>query len=145
MRVNNVNAVFPKIFEEAIDSLFNTSLSDIIGNDFSLNTPSVNVIENDDHFEIQLAAPGFEKGDFNLEIEKDQLKISSDKEEAEQTEGKTFKRREFNYSKFTRSFQLPEAVDKESISAEYKNGILSVKLSKHDKAIDKGPKKIKIS
>lgn len=144
MNHNQLNNNIPKLFGEAFDNLFNTNLSDIIANDFSMKTPSVNVLETEDKYTIELAAPGLTKKDFKIELDKDQLKISSqfDKESNGSTED--FVRREFNYQSFVRSFTIPKTVDTESISANYKNGILSIQLAKREEAIDKGPKTINI-
>lgn len=149
MNTNHLNNAFPKLFGEAIDSLFNTNLSDIIGMDYSKSIPSVNVREQDGHFEIEMAAPGMSKKEFNISIEKDQLIISSNKKEATEEEHKeesqNYKRREFNFGTFERKFLLPETVDRNKVSAQYKNGILYVKVEKLEAAKDKGPIQIKIS
>ena len=82
----------------------------------------------------QLAAPGLQKSDFNINIENDYLVISAEKKtEKEETgnEGK-FTRREFNYSSFKRSFQLDENINREGIAASYENGVLSITLPKKE-------------
>jgi HSP20 family protein len=116
-----------------VDTLFNTTLADVIGNDFAVTHPSVNITDNDNHFLMELAAPGLEKSDFNIAIENDNLVISVEKKsEKEETEKGKFTRREFNYSAFKRSFFLDEKINREGISASYENGVLRITLPKKD-------------
>ena len=115
-----------------IDTLFNTTLADAIGNDYTVSSPSVNVSEHDTHFLVQLAAPGLAKQDFKITLEHDQLIISAEKKtEQEETNGK-FTRREFNYGSFKRSFHLDETVNRDGISAAYEDGVLKVTLPKKE-------------
>jgi len=116
-----------------MDTLFNTTLADVIGNDYAVSHPSVNIVENENNFQMELAAPGLEKSDFNIEIVNDNLVISVEKKsEKEETEKGKFTRREFNYSAFKRSFFLDEKINREGISATYENGVLRITLPKKD-------------
>ena len=117
-----------------IDTLFITTLADAMGTDLTNSSPSVNIVEHDAHFTMQLAAPGLQKSDFNINIENDYLVISAEKQtEKEETgnQGK-FTRREFNYSSFKRSFQLDENINREGIAASYENGVLNITLPKKE-------------
>src|SRR6187402_1600621 len=89
-----------------IDTLFNTTLADAMGTDFTVSSPSVNIVEDDKQYVMQLAAPGLQKTDFNINIENDYLVISTEKktEKEETSNNGKFTRREFNYSSFKRSF-----------------------------------------
>lgn len=107
--------------------------------------PSVNVIETDNDFQIEVAAPGMEKKDFKVEIENGTLTISSEQKKEEKEEGKNYTRREFSYNAFARSFSLPENVISEKITAEYDNGILTLSLPKKEVTVSKPKKEIKIS
>lgn len=142
MNTNGIvsNPTFGNIFNE----LFDRSISDIVGTDFTSESPSVNIIETDESFELEVAAPGMKKEDFDVSLEKDHLIISADKktEEGEQTQ--TFKRKEYDYKTFSRKFRLPKTVDKESISAKYNLGILKVTVDKTPEEKEKGPRKINI-
>jgi len=148
MRIKTFNGLTPSntglsnIFEE----LFNSSFSDIVNTDFVSTKPSVNIIEEDDKFKVELAAPGLAKADFNVEVDKDQLIISAEirEEKSEETDDRTFSKREFNYGSFKRSFHLSDKVDSNSIDALYKNGILTVSIKKSEKAIEKEPTVINI-
>lgn len=116
------------------DQFFNTNIGDFMGNDFFKNQPSVNVIESDDAFRVELAAPGLDKEDFAVQIEKDQLMISVEKEQDKVEEGEKFMRREFGYQKFQRSFNLGDQINTEGIGATYENGILVINLPKKEEA-----------
>ncbi len=119
-----------KAFGNFFDEFFNKSIGDFVGSDFILSSPSVNVIENKDHLSIELAAPGLEKSDFQLNLENNRLKITAAKENKEEATDGKYTRREFNYNSFERSFELPDSVNSEGITASYENGILIVTLPK---------------
>jgi HSP20 family protein len=135
MTYSKFNAVAPSTsLNKWIDTLFNTTLADAMGTDFTNSSPSVNIVEHDANYTMQLAAPGLQKSDFSINIENDYLVISAEKQtEKEETgnEGK-FTRREFNYSSFKRSFQLDENINREGIAASYENGVLSITLPKKE-------------
>lgn len=96
------------------------------------NMPAVNIIEEDDAFKVSLAVPGMKKEDFEIDIDGNMLTISCEKEEKKEEKEKKFTRKEYNYSSFSRSFTLPEGVNKEKIEAKYENGILILGLPKKD-------------
>lgn len=127
------------------DDFFNTSIADIVGTDFTTNQPSVNVVEEADRYVIEVAAPGINKSDFNVEVDKDQLIISAEhaKEETDGEKGK-FTRREYNYSSFKRNFFIPKSINKDAVDASYDNGILSITLLKTEEAKEKAPTVIDI-
>lgn len=105
----------------------------------SKNRPSgikVNVMELDDKFQLELAAPGLKKEDFELNVEKDVLFISADRSR-DKKEGVKVLRNEFGNYNFKRSFQLADTIDAENIKASYKNGILQVALPKKEKEAPK--------
>ncbi|MGV3530336.1 MAG: Hsp20/alpha crystallin family protein [Flavisolibacter sp.] len=103
--------------------------------------PHVNIVDTKEGYEIQMAAPGFKKEDFNIDVKGNFLTISLEKKEEEETEKKTFTRREFNYYSFTRSFTLPEDVKMDAINARYEDGILKMMLPKKEEAVTKDTKK----
>jgi len=118
------------------DSMFTDLLGSdrLLTNDFMLENkwiPAMNVKETDDHFEIEMAAPGFNKKDFEISIENGLLKISAENSEEIKEEEGDYTRKEFNYNSFLRSFTLPENVNEEEmIDATYKRGILKLVLNK---------------
>ncbi len=106
--------------------------------------PALNIKETEDHFEIELAAPGFAKKDFNITIEDGCLNIAAEKEQSKEDTSEEFTRREFNYTSFERSLQLPESVKEEEIKAKYKDGILSFRLLKKEEMKKRPPKVIEV-
>jgi len=145
-RVKFSRPASPKSFTNVLDDIFNTSLSDIMGSDFSMNKPSVNIIENKDDYTIEVAAPGLKKEDFKIKVDKDQLIIQAhvEKEDEEASNKKSYRRREFNFSSFKRSFHLSDKIDSDKISADYNAGILSLKIEKREEAKEKAPRTIEI-
>ena len=121
-------------FNSWIDNFFNHSIGDVIGSDFVMNQASVNITELPDAFQIELAAPGLEKSDFDINIDKNQLSVSIEKILKEEKQEGKYTRREFDFSSFKRSFQLREDIDTNEISASYENGILFLLLPKKVKA-----------
>ena len=124
----NNNNVFP--------SLINEFFNDDFGMNFlnrSHSVPSVNSLENNDSFEIDLAVPGMKKEDFTIELNDKVLVISS--ETSNTMENDKMRLNEFNFSSFQRSFIVPDSVDQDKIKANYKNGILKIKLPKRKESI----------
>lgn len=106
--------------------------------------PALNIKESEDKFEIELAAPGFSKKDFNVTIDEGCLNISGEKSMEEEEKEENYTRREFSYNSFERSLQLPENVKEEEIKAHYHDGILSFDLAKKEEAKKRPPKVVKI-
>lgn len=125
------------VFTSLIDDLF-------LNQDWSqINTtvPAANIIEADDHFNIELAAPGKKKSDFKIELDEGVLTISSEIETKSTEKEGSFTRKEFGYSAFKRSFNIPDTLVTDKISANYKEGILTVSLPKKEEALPQ-PKKL---
>ena len=138
VKYNNNNKVFPSLMNQ----FFNDDLRmNVINNNHSV--PSVNSIENDNSFEIDLAVPGMKKDDFTIQLNDKVLVISS--ENTNSVENNSMSLNEFNYSSFQRSFTVPETVELDKIKANYKNGILKVKLPKKKDSITKPNRVIDIS
>ena len=91
--------------------------------------PATNILEDEKQYEIQLAAPGMKKEDFNLNVENNVLSVSYEKKEDEKQED-SYLRREFGMDSFTRSFSIPKTTDGEKISARYEQGILFISIPK---------------
>jgi HSP20 family protein len=92
--------------------------------------PVVNILETADGFRLEVAAPGLTKEDFQVNVVKDLLTISGQKETARTEDGIKVHRREFAYGAFERSFRLPETIDTDNVAATFNNGILYVNLKK---------------
>lgn len=111
----------------------------------NLSMPAVNVSERPDHFMIEVAAPGFDKKDFNINVENDVLTISSEKQIEDEKEDENVSRREFSYGAFQRSFTLPVTVEADKIKANYENGVLKINIPKKEEAQARPPRRIDIS
>lgn len=127
-----------------VDDLFNRSLSDMVGHDMVISRPSVNIMEQEDKFTIEVAAPGLEKSDFDLQVNENNITISAQKELKNEEKGEKFTRREFNFSSFSRTFSLPEHVDADNISAKYDNGVLMIDIPKLEREKIENVKRIEI-
>ena len=104
--------------------------------------PAMNIKEHKNDFEIEFAAPGFDKKDFEVTIEDDVLHVFGEKKVEKEEKEEDFSRKEFSYKSFKRSAMLPESVDlDQKIKAVYKNGILKVNLLKKEEAVKKLPPK----
>ena len=126
---NKVNGY--STFNELFDSFFKESFV----NDKLINRlPAVNISESDHHFHIELAAPGLKKDDYKIAIDKDVLKISAETKAAEKEDTKRVTRKEYSYSSFVRSFNLPDLIDHANIDASYIDGVLKINIAKKEEA-----------
>ena len=121
----------PSVFDDFLTGeIFNWPIGKLAD---SSTIPSVNVKETEKEYEMEVAAPGFDKSNFKVELDNDTLIVSAEKgnNAEERNRKREYARREFNYESFSRSFQLPErVVEKDKISAKYQNGILHVVIPK---------------
>ena len=131
-----------------IDNLFSRDWMDWSNLNFSsTNTtlPAVNIRETENEYELEVAAPGMKKSDFKINLDKNQLTISSELQEGKKASDDNYSRKEFSYMSFQRSFTIPEhVVDGDKISAKYLDGILRVRLPKMEEAKPKPAREIKI-
>lgn len=107
--------------------------------------PAVNIREDEKNYFLELAIPGIDKKDLKIDINEDVLTISSEKKSENEEEHDGYKRKEFSYSSFCRSFYIPENANKEKIEAGYKDGVLNVTLPKQAEEKSKITREIKIS
>ncbi len=108
--------------------------------------PAVNVKEDDNGFAVAVAAPGFEKADFSVEIDQNTLTIAAEKETEEENQESGYVKREFRTQAFRRSFRLPEnTVDSDKIEARYEAGILYLTLPKREEVKPKPARLINIA
>jgi HSP20 family protein len=148
--VKRKNTLFPQI-PSLFDDYLGRDLSDWLNTNFperDHSIPAVNIKESDREFTLELAAPGMDKKDFNIELEDNVLTISSEKKnEVEETDKKgNYFRKEFNYQSFQRSFRVQEdLVNVDKIQANYQNGLLIVKLPKQDVTVTRPSRQIKIT
>lgn len=131
VKVNNnlsksIDGMMKEFFNDFPAALNKTMREDV------LHFPPVNIVEKAGSYELQVAAPGFEKTDFNVALDQNVLTISSAKKEETQSSDNKMIRKEFSYRSFKRSFTLDEKINAEAISAKYENGILTLDLPKKE-------------
>ncbi|MET1056726.1 MAG: Hsp20/alpha crystallin family protein [Pedobacter sp.] len=117
------------------NDLFESFLSESPFSDRMIaRVPAVNISENENAYSIELAAPGLNKENFKIQLDKNLLTISVEQKSESNQESKQYNKREFSYSSFVRSFALPESADDSNIDAEYTDGILKIAVQKKEEA-----------
>ena len=107
--------------------------------------PAVNVKESDKNFEIEVAAPGYDKKDFNVSIENGVLTISAETQTKNETKSdNNYRRKEFECSSFSRSFTLPQSIGENDINARYEDGVLRLTIARKEEAPRNAKKAIEI-
>ena len=117
-----------------LDNFFN-DLPGFFKDDFGTKTQGfipVNVKETKDAYQLEVVAPGFEKNDFNVNLEKNILTISAEKKTESGNKDEKQILKEYNYHSFKRSFTVDEKVDAEKIEAKYVNGVLTLNLPRKE-------------
>jgi HSP20 family protein len=144
MTIVRRNYMMPEL-ENLFNNVFRSGLFNEEREELS-TLPAVNVKENEDGFVLEVAAPGFEKENFDISVENGIMTISATAETKKEEKEDNYTKREFNYTSFHRSFRLPEdTVDESTIKAAYKNGILEVFIGKKEEVKPKPPKTIKVA
>jgi len=92
-----------------------------------LTRPEVNAFESDEAYNLELALPGWQKSEVNLELDGDLLIV---KGERAQEGAPDYRRHEFGLSTFEKSFHLPDTIDVENIAAGLERGVLTITLPK---------------
>ena len=109
------NGGFPSLMSD----FFGTSLvdrdfldldSDFFPSRLGINIPTANIAETPQEYKLELAAPGLERKDFNVEVDNHVLNISAEKEEEKKEKDGEYSRREYSFNSFSRSFTLPENI-----------------------------------
>ena len=130
----------PSVFNDLFDN------NDWMGRTHAITSPAVNVIERENEYSVEIAAPGMTKDDFNVHLDEDgNLVISLEKKVNNEEKGNGhYLRREFSYSQFRQVMILPDDVDRDKISAHVENGVLTVDLLKKSQEAARESKKIEI-
>ena len=97
---------------------------------FGRSSPAVDLRENDAQYLMEVELPGLAEKDIEVKLESNLLTISSRKEEKTEEKKNGYLLRERRSAHFSRSFVLPEDVEREKIAAEFKNGILTLTFPK---------------
>ena len=141
------NNLFPAV-QNLFDDFLTRDFAQLAMQNSSTNTtiPAVNIKETSENFEVEMASPGMKKEDFKIELENNQLTISSEREtEEEEKEDNRYTKKEFSYQSFQRTFQLPrDVVDVEKIEARYENGMLRLVIPKKEEAKQRPPRQIQV-
>jgi HSP20 family protein len=107
--------------------------------------PAVNIKDNPKSFDLELAVPGFKKEDLKVKVDGDVLTISSEKKKDSEEDKNGYTRREFSYSSFQRSFQLPANTDADNVKANFVDGILNLSIPKRKALPEKNGKEVRIA
>jgi len=103
--------------------------------------PVVDIDEQEKHFSVYMELPGVKESDVNISIKDNILTIAGEKKTAEESDSKNYHHSERIFGKFKRSFRLDDLVDRDNISAEFKNGMLNITIPKIKET---GPKQLEI-
>jgi HSP20 family protein len=126
----NISDVKPK-FPNIVERFFGKKITDDARHNEEIATvPSVNIADEAQAFEVEVALPGINKKDVNIEVYNNNLIISSEKKYEKKEKDRNWMRREYGYASFQRIFELPENADQDMVQAKMKNGILSIKVAK---------------
>ncbi len=126
----NANDFVPTSFSNLVDRFFTDSMVRSGGSTF---VPKVDVLENEQAFEIHFAVPGLNKEDFNIELKDNYLTVSGERKFSNEKKDKNYHSIETSYGSFSRAFSLPENVDASKINAKYDKGILELTIPKDEK------------
>ncbi len=113
----------------------------------SVTAPAINVKETKNEYEIELAAPGTTKDDFNVNLDKDGnlvIRMEHKDDKKEENKKEHYLRREFSYSNYEQALTLPDDVDRKNINAKVENGVLYVTLPRTQQ-VEKETKHIEIA
>jgi HSP20 family protein len=126
-------------------NFFNDDVFPMLSDNSKSSTPAVNIREDDSNYVLDFAIPGIDKKDLKIDMNEDVLTISSEVKNESEENKNGYKRKEFSFTAFSRSFYIPENVDREKIGANYKDGVLTVLLPKQEEEKNKINKTIEIS
>lgn len=124
----------PEVFNEFFTNDFTPRLA-------GTTSPAINVIERENEYRVELAAPGMTRDDFRVTLDEDENLVVDIEKKTEKKEGDEaaksnghYLRREFSYTKFHQTLLLPEDVDRDAIAATVEHGVLNVTLPKKSAA-----------
>jgi HSP20 family protein len=123
---------FNSLFEDLFQNLPNTLAGEEWNGPASNGSVPVNIKEMADAFMLEIIAPGMEKSDFKVNIEKNLLTVSAEKKADIKNENEKMIRKEFSFRPFSRSFKLNDAIDASNINAKYEQGVLNITLPKKE-------------
>jgi HSP20 family protein len=119
------------VFNSPISGMIDNILGDaIFTREFASYVPAVNFSESKECYYIDLFAPGFEKDEFKIALNKGTLIVSGNHNAEKALIEKQYSHKEFNFGSFKRIFTLPDGINEKDIQAKYENGILNISLLK---------------
>ena len=122
---NQYLASLPNFLENWFDNFSsNAQLSD------HLWSPSVDIVESKESYELAVEIPGLNKNDIHISLEDSVLRLSGERKQESKSENKNYHHIEITFGRFERSFRLPKNVKTDQINAKYKDGILKVEIPK---------------
>ncbi|EXG77891.1 molecular chaperone (small heat shock protein) [Xylanibacter oryzae DSM 17970] len=133
------NSWLPEVFNDFFDTDFMPKAN--------ATAPAINVKESEKDYEVELAAPGMKKEDFEINLNDDgdlMIKMETKQNKKEEDKKSHYLRREFSYSKFEQTLILPDDVEKDKIEAKVNDGVLTIVLPKMEKAQSKVARQIAI-
>ncbi|MEN8117849.1 MAG: Hsp20/alpha crystallin family protein [Bacteroidota bacterium] len=137
----NVNRV---LVDELLNNFFKNDYSENYLNSCG-EKPATNIFETEKELKVEIMLPGFTKKDVHLNYQKNRLTIKVEKENEENSVEYKYARREFEAYNFEKQYRVPKTVEVEKISANFKNGVLTVTLPKKEEEVEKAPVEIKVS
>ena len=131
------NSWLPEVFN---DFFYNNNMPKT-----NATAPAINVLENENEYIVELAAPGLRKEDFDISINNDgDLVIKMEKKNEVKDEKAHYLRREFAYSKYEQTLILPDDVNKDEVGAKMNDGVLNITLPKLNKSVQKVARQIEV-
>ena len=131
------NSWLPEVFN---DFFYNNNMPKA-----NATAPAINVLENENEYTVELAAPGLRKEDFDISINNDgDLVIKMEKKNEVKDEKAHYLRREFAYSKYEQTLILPDDVNKDEVGAKMNDGVLNITLPKLNKRVQKVARQIEV-
>ena len=123
-------------FRDAVNQLFQDSFirPGVWLTPFDGSQLAVDLIENKDEVIVKASVPGIKPDDLDITVTGDQLTVKGETKSEEKIEEANYVRKERRYGAFSRSFSLPQTVDAGKVSAEYKHGVLTVRLPLREEA-----------
>ncbi|WP_413666682.1 Hsp20/alpha crystallin family protein [Mucilaginibacter sp. Mucisp86] len=117
------------------NDVFDSVLNDTFFNDrLTSRVPAANISETEDHYHVELAAPGLKKEEFKLNLDGNVLNVAVERRNENNDAAKNYSKREYSYNSWVRSFTLPESANAESIEASYMDGVLKIDIAKREEA-----------
>lgn len=131
---------------EELEDLFGTEnlFKDETWSRAILRQPAMNIREDEEKYELELAVPGLAKDDFSVTVDNGYLNVAVEKETSEENTQDNYTRKEFSYERFNRSVMLPENAREDDIKANYENGLLHISIAKRTAAEVSEIKKVEV-